>query len=156
MARASWNFLLWGLFHGTFLCTERIAEAVGWKSPSWLNPFGHIYTLVAVLLAWVLFRCESWDRAVAFYHALFGASTAAGSLGAIPVDVLTPAVCVGLGAGLIFSWPVIPALEQRLARRRTAHWGFALVTTGAELAVLCFSVLSIGAGSPNPFIYFRF
>ncbi|NCC73917.1 MAG: MBOAT family protein [Sphingobacteriia bacterium] len=67
---ASWSFVLWGFIHGTFLIIER---ASGSKFPGKLFvPFQHIYTLLVVTLAWVLFRAENVSFAGSYYKALFG------------------------------------------------------------------------------------
>lgn len=53
---ASWNFAIWGLFHGILIALEklfsnfRLAKTVGWAK-----------TFVLVQLSWVLFRVEDWD-----------------------------------------------------------------------------------------------
>lgn len=67
---ASWSFVLWGFIHGAFLIIER---ASGNKFPGKLfRSFQHIYTLLVVILAWVLFRAENISFAWSYYKALFG------------------------------------------------------------------------------------
>ncbi|MBF0434083.1 MAG: MBOAT family protein [Magnetococcales bacterium] len=62
---ASLTFLLWGACHALFLSIERITR---W--PEKLNniPFGHwvawIVTMLQVILAWVIFRAESFPQIV--------------------------------------------------------------------------------------------
>lgn len=54
---ASWNFVIWGLWHGFFLIIERIGF---WKI---LNKFPvffqRIYTLLIVGIGWLMFRTEN-------------------------------------------------------------------------------------------------
>ena len=54
---ASWHFVAWGIFHGTFIVLERS----GWGTlleRAW-RPFQHIYTLNVVVVAWVFFRADN-------------------------------------------------------------------------------------------------
>ncbi len=61
---ASWNFVIWGLFHGAFLVVERLglADAVMrlWR------PLRHVYVLIVVMVGWVFFRAETLPAAIGF------------------------------------------------------------------------------------------
>jgi alginate O-acetyltransferase complex protein AlgI len=152
---ASWNFLAWGLFHGLFLSAERVLEPVTARAPGWLRPAGHVYTLIAVLLSWVVFRCDTWAQTLGYFRSLSGA-TATGGFTAIPANVVTTGVLYALAAGLLLSAPVGPILYARCARWKTAGDIAQLSAVGAALAVLFLCLLAIGAGTHNPFIYYRF
>ena len=53
---ASWNFVIWGLFHGTFLVLERIFPI---EKILHFRLLKSIYTLLVVIVAWVFFRAET-------------------------------------------------------------------------------------------------
>lgn len=54
---ASFNFVVWGLYHGVFLCAERMIGTERLKKlPQF---FMHLYALLVVLFGWVLFRADS-------------------------------------------------------------------------------------------------
>lgn len=152
---ASWNFLAWGLFHGVFLATERVLEPVTEKAPGWLRPAGHVYTLVAVLLSWVIFRCDTWAQTLGYFRSMAGL-TAGGGLTAIPANVVTTGVLYALAAGLVLSVPVWPALRAQCARWKPADHALEAGEVGVALAVLALCLLLLGAGTHNPFIYYRF
>jgi alginate O-acetyltransferase complex protein AlgI len=59
---ASWNFLLWGLWHGALLAIIRAIGRVG--LPAWL---GIPLTFLAVMLGWVLFRAPDLHSAASVY-----------------------------------------------------------------------------------------
>ena len=74
---ASWNFVIWGLFHGAFLVVERLVHrAIDVQSPDYANRptagvlawpiWPHVYTLVVVMIGWVFFRAETLTGAIAF------------------------------------------------------------------------------------------
>ena len=66
---ASWNFVIWGLWHGTFLVIERIASNRGDRG----TPIrSHLYTMLVVMIGWVFFRAETLPDAVAFLKAMAG------------------------------------------------------------------------------------
>ncbi len=156
---ASWNFVLWGAFHGFFLSVER-----------WLNksddgdcaePGGlprticlHIYTLLVVMLGWVLFRTETLAEAGSYYAALLGLSDAA-STSIMLAHSANPKVLIAVAVGVIFSTPIARIFNA--GPRATAYgtvrgW----VVDPALVCLLLLSISMIAAGTYNPFIYFRF
>ena len=152
---ASWNFLVWGLFHGVFLVVERLGLArvitQGWR------PLRHAYTLLVVMIGWVFFRADTLTYALAFLSAMAGAAPSAPTL-YTPAWYLTPAVWIALVAGAIGSMPLVPALNTWRARFTdpSRRWLIDAAATAAVLLLLAASVLEMAARSYNPFIYFRF
>jgi len=162
---ASWNFLLWGLFHGALLTAERmgLAKAVErlWR------PLRHVFTMAAVLAGWVLFRTATPTDAALFFRALAGFSTAGAADSAVNV-FWNMQVALALVIAVIGSAPVWPLAAQgwgRLRRWAEAAGSAAAVfveSTGALvegttcLALLVLSTGPLAAGTYNPFIYFRF
>jgi alginate O-acetyltransferase complex protein AlgI len=69
---ASWSFVVWGLYHGTFLVVERLGLAgVVRRFPA---PVRHAYLLVVVMIGWVFFRADTLQHAVAYLGAMAGAT----------------------------------------------------------------------------------
>jgi alginate O-acetyltransferase complex protein AlgI len=146
---ASWNFVIWGLFHGAFLVLERLglAAAAG-KLPPALR---HVYLLLVVMIGWVFFRADTLAGAVAFLGAMAGFGLAAPTPYAVQW-YLTPELGIALVAGVIGSMPWVPAL----ARGRESRWAWNLASTAALTALLLASIVQMAARTYNPFIYFRF
>ena len=71
---ASWNFVIWGLFHGTFLVIERLGLASAVKR-LWL-PLRHAYLMLVVMIGWVFFRADTLPIAMSFLRTMFGLQTA--------------------------------------------------------------------------------
>jgi alginate O-acetyltransferase complex protein AlgI len=148
---ASWSFVVWGLYHGTFLVVERLGlAAVARRFPA---PVRHAYLLIVVMIGWVFFRADTLQHAVTFLGAMAGATAP----GVKPFDAawfLTPKVALAIFAGVIGSAPVFKAAAiERLASR---GWLAEAAATGALVAVLAASILQIAGRSYDPFIYFRF
>jgi alginate O-acetyltransferase complex protein AlgI len=156
---ASWNFVLWGLFHGTFLVVERIGLAAAvtrmWK------PLRHVYLLLVVMVGWVFFRADSLPAAIAFLEAMAGARATTPGMYTIGW-YLTPELWIALIAGVIGSMPIVPALAAWRDRVATGGRGVTVASlslslnTAALMALLVASLMQIAARTYNPFIYFRF
>ena len=156
---ASWNFVVWGLYHGIFLSVERTLR--GARIPDWLRPVGHIYTLLAVLAGWVIFRATSMDQTLAMLRAMSGFGAAESMI--TQVDVyLTPKFLLASVAAVIGSTPVLPALkswwQRRVEAATTSGWELAggLIGAAAMALLLLTSALQLSDAAHNPFIYFRF
>lgn len=157
---ASWNFLIWGLLHGTFLVLERnILKKTLAKAPKVL---AHTYTLFVVVHAWVFFRIEDLDNAFDFLKAMYflnDSSEAGFNLGVYAeIDRL---FLFSLVLGLIFATPIIKTITGKLRQKFTCgeKSNLALMNTIRivplfSLMYLCISFLAVN--SYNPFIYFRF
>jgi alginate O-acetyltransferase complex protein AlgI len=66
---ASWTFVAWGLYHGLLLISERVLKnSVMKPAPRGLR---HLYTLLAVVVGWVLFRSETCEQAASFLSLMF-------------------------------------------------------------------------------------
>ena len=67
---ASWNFIFWGLYFGILIFLERfLLKPILEKIPGFL---ANAYTLLMVILGWVLFDTTSLGHARAYLGALFG------------------------------------------------------------------------------------
>jgi len=73
---AGWNFILWGTLHGAYLVLYRIYESwknarLNWGEPRVIAVLWRIGTLLAVLVAWVVFRSADLNRAWEILSAMF-------------------------------------------------------------------------------------
>jgi alginate O-acetyltransferase complex protein AlgI len=155
---ASWNFVIWGLFHGFFLVIERLGIA-GVMKRLW-PPVRHAYLMLVVMIGWVFFRADSLGDAIGFLRAMFGL----GGVDPTPYALgwyLTNDVVFALIAGAIGSAPLVPALARWRARSGSDLARLRAVvldacSAAALVAIFFASVLQMAARSYNPFIYFRF
>ncbi|HZQ60788.1 MAG TPA: MBOAT family protein, partial [Casimicrobiaceae bacterium] len=152
---ASWNFVLWGAWHGLFLVVERARLS---RLLDRLGAASHLYALVVVMIGWVLFRCDTLEHAGAFYAALAG--QARGDSMRTPVaELLDPLLALTLVVALIGSMPVAKVVslwrERVVASTRlgVVYLGLDVVWLGAAgIAATAW----LASGTYNPFIYFRF
>jgi alginate O-acetyltransferase complex protein AlgI len=167
---ASWNFVIWGVWHGLFLVIERVGRGgqgvektvsgqrgEGRGQTGAGRVAGHLYTLLVVMIGWVFFRADTLAGAVAFLKALAGLSPAAPT----PFTVghyLTSELWLVLAAGIIGSMPWVPEVAARFAHPpgTARRYGLELLGTVALVALLGVSIINVAARTYNPFIYFRF
>ncbi len=148
----TWNFVLWGLMHGMFLIIERLGfDKVLSKS----RVVGHIYTILVVLLAWVLFRIPDWTEAVSFYKSLV--RFAPFSEGLLLTELLDREYIIMFVLGILFCMPVrYPLLKVKHTFSATVQAWLEYPAMIYHLLLLLLSVMSIASSTYNPFIYFRF
>ena len=155
---ASWNFIVWGLFHGVFLASEHAGFSEILKK-AWL-PLQHFYLLGIVLTGWVFFRVENLSQAVDFLLAMSGFSGIATSYMQF-MQVLSQETLYAFILGIGFSVPVAAVVRTKLNQLvQGSLIKSACVIVFPRLAVLSvlllLSVLKIASSTYNPFIYFRF
>ncbi len=159
---SSWTFVIWGLYQGFFLVIERLGLEKGVKKL--YRPFRHVYTMLVVIVGWVIFRSESMEQVGAILSAMAGFSQGAGLEHHVKLYMNAELVRTII-IGSVFAIPWIPWLsdlrERRLAPRqdslsRLLDGTYAFVTVVICAAILLASAMWLSAGTYNPFIYFRF
>jgi len=148
---ASWNFVIWGAYHGLFLVWERIYGAkilakMG-KIPSIL------LSVLVITIGWVFFRLETFSQATSFIGKMFAFQSNARIMefNISFYVLLAVAVFFAFFAGNSFGQKIqdkVYAANLSLLGNITM-----LIIT---LLLLFLSLSSITASSFNPFIYFRF
>lgn len=147
---ASWNFVIWGLFHGAFLIVERLNFI---KLPSKLKFLSHIYTLLVVMIGWVLFRAENLGSAMVFISKMF--SFKAGSNN-FPYLYLNRYVFTIILLGIVFSMPVRNLIENKLNQLVRNKDLVDILKFGFSLLLFVLSLMELAQTTYNPFIYYRF
>jgi len=149
---ASWTFVAWGCFHGGLLVIERMGlKDLLARLPA---PLSLIYTLLLVVIGWVLFRAESFAQAQAMLSAMFGGAPQPANLQFL--DNISNENLFFCFAGAILSAPVIPWLKAQLSDQIQHSRLYRLSATGVLLGLFFMCTLYTMANTYNPFIYFRF
>ncbi len=145
---ANWTFVLWGLIHGTFSVLEDsgVIPASKWQKGKG-RIIGHIYTMVVVTVAFVLFRADTVGQGFFMIKEMFAGFHFEPALRQEFLLQLSPMVILAFVLAVILSMPV----AKKLQGRKTEGWAFA-----GSLALLGLCILNLSAGTFNPFIYFRF
>ncbi len=144
---AQWTFIAWGIIHGSFLVIERLFR----NSSLFRNVPNLIkvsFTFTIVVLAWVFFRAENFDRAFIYLSSMFGAGDSSQSSAILLSQVTRPMVWLMAVISIIFIF-AIPNSGQFLKKLTKTK-----VSIGLLLLVL--SVSFMFAQDFNPFLYFQF
>ena len=153
---ASWNFIAWGLYYFVLILAEKLF--LGKALESIPRVFGHIYTLLLVVLGWGLFYFDDMSRLRQFFSVLFGFGASAGAT-AGDVSIL-------LNHLLFFLFAIVACLPvSRTIRERYIAFGRSSVPNSklADAGLVVFAVVllfldtaAIVGSTYNPFLYFRF
>ena len=147
---ASWNFVIWGLFHGLFLILERIG--FGKILDNAPRIVGHIYTCLIVVFAWVFFRAENLGDAITYLKKMLSLDLGNEALSSyLAYFHLNGQVLFAMVAAVVFSMPLYSKIEKHLSPKYL-QW----IQSSSVLAILILSIIYLGAGTYNPFIYFKF
>lgn len=161
---ANWTFIIWGLWHGFFIVTEDAAKklfGLGKHGKNRRNPvetvLKHLYTLLVVLIGFVIFRADDMGQAFSMIGAMFSGICASAQTGLLLAQCLTPLTMFALLLGLVGSTPVLP-LVCRKAEQQTGSVYVCLrvLSYAGALALLLVDILHLSAASYVPFIYFQF
>lgn len=156
---ANLTFLVWGVYHGLLTMAETLVQEKGGKSrgteltdrrgKGWRGVLGHVYTLLAVTVGFVIFRADTMGQAFHFIGSMF-------SFNATPMGTMT-ALSVMSPLFLVISFAAVAActpLFGSLGKRESAVVRYGAMAGTLVLYALC--IMELAAGSYNPFIYFRF
>ncbi len=148
---ASWNFVIWGAYHGFWLVLERIGlgkvyEKMG-KIPS------VIITFLIVTIGWTIFRIENLTDAFTFISRLF----------AFDFQSIAPINSLHFYAVLIVAMAFAFFALSPLGKRGQTFFFYTEYSKKQHLAIWLVSVLlfifclgALNASGFSPFIYFRF
>lgn len=143
---ASFNFIVWGLYHGFFMCIERMGFAnILKKLPKVLC---HVYTLFIVLIGWVFFRADTLADAVQVIATMFTFTNwnTAALLSIMTIEkIFFLIVCL-----------IIIVLPYNKIRARFSGPAYEMIYAAAEFVIFIFAMLYTIGTDFNPFIYFRF
>ena len=142
---ANWTFLAWGLLYFVLLTFEKLSGLS--KKNYW---WGHIYTMVFVIIGWVIFKSVDLQSAYVYVKAMFGF----GAKGIIDKSVW--AYISQYWMFYVFAFigcaPIVPWIDKKLNKNKVWNAAYAVVV----MAVLVISVSYIINNAYNPFIYFNF
>ena len=142
---ANWTFIAWGTMYFVLLAFEKLTgldKRLGW--------FGWAYTMLFVLVGWVLFRSASLGAAREYLTALFGMGAAPVADGAARAILRSNAVYFLLAAAC--ATPLGSLLRERFKER--AAWR--VLYPAGMLLLFVVTVSACINQSYNPFIYFNF
>ena len=143
---AAWNFILWGLLYAVCLMAEKWIPALQ-KLPTILR---RLYTLLVVVLGFVLFNAESLAQAGSDIAGMFGGK----GLPLVSTETLYYLRSYGLlfVFGFVGATPLVRDTARRLGEKRLG----AILEPIVLIVLLLVCTGYLVDGSFSPFLYFRF
>ncbi len=149
---ASWNFILWGAFHGLFLCLDKLflIKALEYFP----NILQTVLTFMLVLIGWVLFRTENLTIASNFLTVMFYNTKE---------NIITPYglvyqnydVFIFILAFVLTFFPIHYKNQVMQVLNRNTSIKVSLIGFTA-LVLYLLSILKLSGANYSPFIYFQF
>ena len=147
---ASWNFVVWGALHGTYLVLERIATALAGHWAVWRTGAGRVFlaavTFALVCFAWVFFRANDFPKAFEIVQA-----------GLFLLPEYETFVTTGETATVLITLAVLVTLHWRLRDTtiESAAERLSPLLRGSLLGLMLVAV-AMSPGEDRAFIYFQF
>lgn len=141
---ANWTFLVWGILYYLLIILEKFTGII-----HKMGKFSRIYTLVAVMLCWVVFRANSLQEALLYVGNMFGINTSDSyNLSAIKDEM---GYAIMLIVAVIGSTPIVKKILDKICLSK-----FAIIETVWMLLIFVLSLINAISSSYSPFIYFNF
>ena len=136
---ANWTFLVWGILYYLLIVIEKFTGII-----DKMGKFSRVYTLVAVMLCWVVFRANNLGEAFLYIENMFGINAGNSySLSAIKDET---GYAVILLASVIGCTPLVKKILDK----------FAAIEGVWILLIFALSLIKATSSSYSPFIYFNF
>ncbi|MDA3879305.1 MAG: MBOAT family protein [Prolixibacteraceae bacterium] len=148
---ASWNFVLWGAFHGFFLVIEKIFLLKLLKKAG--KTIAIPITFLITMMGWVIFKIEDFSNIFLFYKKLF-------MFNFTPITFIDNSkIIITIIIASVFSFITLfhfgKKLEQIIFADSYSYptkWIMFIISF--LLLIICIGSLAVS--NFNPFIYFRF
>ncbi len=149
---ASWNFVMWGVYYGIILIIEKLGLLkVLEKCPAVV---GHIYSLILIVIGWVIFAVDDMGKVAAYLGMMLGSSQI--FIDDAFVYFFESRIWL-LIACVIGSTPlpkmVCSIIAEKLGDREVL---LGTIETVLFMGIFALSMAFLVSGSYNPFLYFRF
>lgn len=148
---ANWTFIIWGMVYCAILLLEKFTSLKTFAEKHKI--FGHIYTMLVVVLLWVVFRADSLESALNIISAMFGIGVN-GFVDDIALDIIKDA-WVPLVIAAIFALPVKDKIYSILGNKSKLVIPVeTLVTIVLSIVAICVCVSNGANGSVSLYANF--
>ncbi len=148
---ASWNFVVWGAYHGLFLVLDKmfllkVLNKIG-------GFFSTIFTFIVVMIGWVLFRSETLEFALQYIRKLFSFTSANDFY---PLPAFSVMIFVSIIFAFFTSFKLGTKIKDFFFNKNTYSIKQHILLTLMTIVLLFLSISFVVSSDFNPFIYYRF
>ena len=150
---ASWNFVVWGLWHGFFRLLELFLQKRNIKLGV-PKPIKWIYTMLVVIVGWVLFRAPTLSSAVSYLKCMLGMGGVNANVESTLFHLLENLVILIIGC--VCTLPVVKWIKGLCEKHSRLELAKELCLPVVNVVLMIVSVSLLLVTENNPFIYFNF
>ncbi len=149
--KASWNFVIWGAFHGLFIISDRLF--LNKVTQNWPRVFKIAFTFIITCFGWLIFGAKDLTFLKQYFMVLIGFDT--------HQHFQLPMVEFWLPftIAVIFSFINYFKFWEKIQNKlyfETLHHKFHLLLSGLAIILFVISLSYITTSGFSPFIYYRF
>lgn len=145
---ASWNFILWGMMHGSLVAIERLFLQ---KVLSRSAIVSHLYMMIVIVTSWLLFTVEDFSKIMVYLKKMY---LIAGTESVLPIHVfMSYEQWTILVLAIIFSvpWHKIVLFKSQRIKTILSYGDLVFL-----MVLFLLSIINLATDTYNPFIYYRF
>ncbi len=147
---ASWNFIFWGLYFGFIIFIEKtLLGKLLQRLPKFIS---NLYTMIIVIVGWVIFDNNKLGDAINYIKIMFGLSGNAFTDNAAVYYFSANFILFVIA--FFCATPIVYSFHKKLKNRFNARG--AIVMALSHIFILFLSTAYLVNQSFNPFLYFRF
>ena len=148
---AAWNFIIWGIYFGIILIIEKNFLLDFLKKH---KIFSHIYTLILVIISFVIFNANSFTEVLEFMKNMFGIN----KLPFMNTEVLyyLKSYIIMIVIATIASTPLLKNICEKLKQKEKLKKTMDILEIVFVFTILIMVTSFLIDSSFNPFLYFRF
>lgn len=160
---AAFSFIAWGIWHGLFSILERIVRKHRAKSVPKQHSAGvnilhsatqHVYTLLVVLIGWVIFRAPDLNSGIQYLLSMIGLNNPA-----MPIYKLGFYLNGWIVSAFVLAIFMSTPMPKMVCEKVKSHMNetvCGICQNVIYLALLFLCILQVASGSYSSFIYFQF
>ena len=150
---ANFTFIVLGMIHG--LCQMLETYQIIPTKKKWFKPIGHIYTMLVVIVAFVIFRADTLTQGLGMIAHMFNGAAGDAAVNAKIFSCVTNLFIISFIFAVFCSTPVFKVIKEKIDKTKMASL-CSYVAYSGSLVLFLLSILSLVSSGYNPFIYFRF
>ena len=152
---ASWNYVLWGAYHGALLLIARVARTV-WTCPRWIRPLQVAGMFVLTCLGWLIFRETELSQLQRHLQLVPWESTALGRSAGLYLFLLVAIYSIPLWIHDLWAELRAPDLSAAIDQAEPVVRWPRVATQAALCGIMVAAILTLRSQTALDFIYFAF
>ena len=149
---ASWNFVLWGAYHGNLILLEKVLNKVINFNKSFL--FNKYVVFMLVTIGWVPFRCQSISSTLLMFKSLFSFNFY--NLRLDSINFILNVLYIVLIFIVVMYLPNSTDIQKKLEKNILFKKNFLLIYLMIAFSIIFFLLAEPNQNINREFIYFQF